>query len=156
MKNKSLWSNTKSLMVVIQYSDLDSLNQYRRALDKILDASQVKKLTIIVILPKDVNKDILPPHFLIYYNSPSDFNFMGKLKDVLLQRELEKSFDMLLWVGSLEQKVYNSIKQCEFRHKVVVNDVDDGFYDLELKSKDDNAFTLLNFVVDTLDKIELI
>jgi hypothetical protein len=81
---------------------------------------------------------------------------MGKLKDVLLQRELEKSFDMLLWVGSLEQKVYQEIKSCSFKQKVVVNDVDDGFFDLELKSKDENAFTLLDFVVGTLDKIELI
>jgi hypothetical protein len=143
-------------MVVIHYTDLEALNEYRRALDKILDDSQVKKLTIIVTLPKDVNKDTLPPHFLIYYNSPNDYTFMGKLKDVLLQRELEKPFDMLLWVGSLEQKVYQEIKSCSFKQKVVVNDVDDGFFDLELKSKDENAFTLLDFVVGTLDKIELI
>jgi len=156
MKNKSLWSSTQSLMVVIHYTDLGALNEYRRALDKILDDSQVKKLTIIVTLPKDVNKDTLPPHFLIYYNSPNDYTFMGKLKDVLLQRELEKSFDMLLWVGSLEQKVYQEIKSCSFKHKVVVNDMDNGFFDLELKSKDENAFTLLDFVVGTLDKIELI
>jgi len=39
---------------------------------------------------------------------------------------------------------------------VVVNDMDNGFFDLELKSKDENAFTLLDFVVGTLDKIELI
>ncbi len=156
MKNKSLWSSTQSLMVVIHYTDLEALNEYRRALDKILDDSQVKKLTIIVTLPKDVNKDTLPPHFLIYYNSPNDYTFMGKLKDVLLQRELEKPFDMLLWVGSLEQKVYQEIKSCSFKQKVVVNDVDDGFFDLELKSKDENAFTLLDFVVGTLDKIELI
>lgn len=156
MKNKSLWSSTQSLMVVIHYTDLEALNEYRRALDKILDDSQVKKLTIIVTLPKDVNKDTLPPHFLIYYNSPNDYTFMGKLKDVLLQRELEKSFDMLLWVGSLEQKVYQEIKSCSFKQKVVVNDMDNGFFDLELKSKDENAFTLLDFVVGTLDKIELI
>ena len=156
MKNKSLWSSTQSLMVVIHYTDLEALNEYRRALDKILDDSQVKKLTIIVTLPKDVNKDTLPPHFLIYFNSPNDYTFMGKLKDVLLQRELEKPFDMLLWVGSLEQKVYQEIKSCSFKQKVVVNDVDDGFFDLELKSKDENAFTLLDFVVGTLDKIELI
>lgn len=156
MKNKSLWSKTQSLMVVIHYKSLESLNEYRRALDKILDDSQVKKLTIIVTLPKNVNKDTLPPHFLIYYNSPNDYTFMGKLKDVLLQRELEKSFDMLLWVGSLEQKVYSEIKGCDFKQKVVVNDENDGYFDLALKSKDENAYTLLDFTVGTLDKIELI
>jgi len=155
MANNSMWASTKSLMVVINYVNEIQLRDYRRALDAILDKSHVKKLTIIVNVPKDVDKGSLPPHFLIYYNSPLDYSFMGKLKDVLLMRELEKSFDLLLWMGSLSQKVYPEIKNTQFKRKVVVNDTDDTFFDLQLESKEEAPADLLGFVTCGLDKIEL-
>jgi len=80
---------------------------------------------------------------------------MGKLKDVLLMRELEKSFDLLLWMGSLEQKVYPELKNTLFKKKVVVNDADDLYFDLQLQSNEESPVELLNFVTKTLDKIEL-
>jgi hypothetical protein len=80
---------------------------------------------------------------------------MGKLKDVLLLRELEKSFDLLLWMGTLQQKVYPELKQTQFKRKVVVNDSDDAYFDLQLLTKEESPVELLNFVTNTLDKIEL-
>jgi hypothetical protein len=80
---------------------------------------------------------------------------MGKLKDVLLMRELEKSFDLLLWMGSLEQKVYPEMKNTQFKRKVVVNDSDDSYFDLQLQTKEESPVDMLNFVTNTLDKIEL-
>ncbi len=155
MAKNSMWASTKSLMVVINYVNEMQLRDYRRALDAILDKSHVKKLTIIVNVPKEVDKTSLPPHFLIYYNSPTDYTFMGKLKDVLLLRELEKSFDLLLWMGTLQQKVYPELKQTQFKRKVVVNDSDDAYFDLQLLTKEESPVELLNFVTNTLDKIEL-
>ena len=70
-------------------------------------------------------------------------------------RELEKSFDLLLWMGSLSQKVYPEIKNTQFKRKVVVNDTDDTFFDLQLESKEEAPADLLGFVTSTLDKIEL-
>jgi hypothetical protein len=155
MANNSMWASTKSLMVVINYVNEIQLRDYRRALDAILDKSHVKKLTIIVNVPKEVDKATLPPHFLIYYNSPLDYSFMGKLKDVLLMRELEKSFDLLIWIGKLQQKVYPELKNTQFKRKVVVNDSDDSYFDLQLQTKEESPVDMLNFVTNTLDKIEL-
>jgi hypothetical protein len=118
-----------------------------------LDSSHVKNLLIIVNLPKEIDKTKLPPHFLIYYNSPNDYSFMGKLKDVLLQREFEKKFDLLIWLGSTEKKVFNELKNTSFARKVVVNG-SDSFFDLVLKSNEENPTDLLSFVTETLDKIE--
>ena len=61
MANSTLWTKTKSLLVVLNYSDEAQLKEYRKALDQILDKSHVKKLTIIVIVSKDVDKTKLPP-----------------------------------------------------------------------------------------------
>jgi len=153
MKNNSIWSNTQSLMVVFNYANDLQLKEYRKALDKMLDSSHVKNLLIIVNLPKEIDKTKLPPHFLIYYNSPNDYSFMGKLKDVLLQREFEKKFDLLIWLGSTEKKVFNELKNTSFARKVVVNG-SDSFFDLVLKSNEENPTDLLSFVTETLDKIE--
>ena len=153
MKNNSIWSNTQSLMVVFNYANDLQLKEYRKALDKMLDSSHVKNLLIIVNLPKEIDKTKLPPHFLIYYNSPNDYSFMGKLKDVLLQREFEKKFDLLIWLGSTEKKVFNELKNTSFARKVVVNG-SNSFFDLVLKSNEENPTDLLSFVTETLDKIE--
>lgn len=153
MKNNSIWSNTKSLMVVFNYANDLQLKEYRKALDSMLDSSHVKNLLIVVNLPKEIDKTKLPPHFLIYYNSPNDYSFMGKLKDVLLQREFEKKFDLLIWLGSTEKKVFNQLKNTSFARKVVVNG-SDSFFDLVLKSNEENPTDLLSFVTETLDKIE--
>lgn len=155
MATKSMWASTQSLMVVINYINEMQLRDYRRALDAILDKSHVKKLTIIVNVPKEIDKATLPPHFLIYYNSPADYSFMGKLKDVLLMRELEKSFDLLLWMGTINQKVYPEIKNTSFNKKVVVNGSDDAYFDLQLQTAEENPTDILSFVTTTLDKIEL-
>jgi len=78
---------------------------------------------------------------------------MGKLKDVLLKREFEKKFDLLIWLGSTEKKVFNELKNTSFARKVVVNG-SDSFFDLVLKSNEENPTDLLSFVTETLDKIE--
>jgi hypothetical protein len=153
MKNNSIWSNTQSLMVVFNYANDLQLKEYRKALDSMLDSSHVKNLLIIVNLPKEIDKTKLPPHFLIYYNSPNDYSFMGKLKDVLLKREFVKKFDLLIWLGSTEKKVFNELKNTSFARKVVVNG-SDSFFDLVLKSNEENPTDLLSFVTETLDKIE--
>jgi hypothetical protein len=153
MKNNSILSNTQSLMVVFNYANDLQLKEYRKALDSMLDSSHVKNLLIIVNLPKEIDKTKLTPHFLIYYNSPNDYSFMGKLKDVLLQREFEKKFDLLIWLGSTEKKVFNELKNTSFARKVVVNG-SDSFFDLVLKSNEENPTDLLSFVTETLDKIE--
>ena len=70
-------------------------------------------------------------------------------------RELEKSFDLLLWMGTVNQKVYPEIKNTSFNKKVVVNGSDDAYFDLQLQTAEENPTDILSFVTTTLDKIEL-
>lgn len=155
MGNKSLWGTTKSLLVVLNYSNEAQLKEYRKALDQILDKSHVKKLTIIVIVPKEVDKATLLPHFLIYYHSPNDFSFWGKLKDVLLLQELEKKYDMLLWIGSNEHKLYETVNTTDCIKKIGVNCSDAAFFDMEISTQTEQPGVLLNYVINTINKIEI-
>jgi hypothetical protein len=151
---KNIWNTTQSLLVVFNYENLDLLHDFRISLDKMLSKSEVKRVIIVVNIDKDVDKNILPPHFLIYYNSPNDYNFWGKLKDVQLDMELKKNFDTLLWLGETQKRSFKEIKNINCSNKIGVNSTD-AFFELHLNSESDIPSEMLNFVVETLKKITL-
>ncbi|MEN9302618.1 MAG: hypothetical protein RL264_1047 [Bacteroidota bacterium] len=148
----SIWEATKSLLVVFNYEDMDQLKAFRSSLDKLLNASNVERLLIIVNIPKDVDKATLPPHFLIYYNSPNDYSFFGKLKDIQLENELRKDYDLLIWFGSTEFKIFSWVKKVLLKNKIGV-DYNDPFFHLILHPDSIEPASMLEFVTKTLTKI---
>ena len=154
MKVKNIWSSTQSLLVVFNYKDDDQLRDFRKSLDLMLNNSQVGRLVIVVNIPKEIDKATLPPHFLIYYNSPNDYTFFGKMKDVLLQTELHKNYDLLINFDTPNDKVMMILKDSHIKKKVIVN-AEDSFFDLSLSSAFDKPNEMLNFVTTTLEKINL-
>ena len=151
---KNLWNTTQSLLVVFNYENLDLLHDFRISLDKMLSKSEVERVIIVVNIDKEVDKNTLPPHFLIYYNSPNDYNFWGKLKDIQLETEFKKQYDTLLWLGETQKRSFKEIKNIKFLNKIGVNSAD-AFFELHLNSESDIPSEMLNFVVETLKKITL-
>ncbi|MBM3418707.1 MAG: hypothetical protein FJY17_07290 [Bacteroidetes bacterium] len=149
---KNIWSSIKSLLVVFPYEDDEQLKSFRKSLDKMLNSSNVDRLIVVVNIPKDVDKNTLPPHFLIYYNSPNDFNLWGKLKDVQLEAELTRAYDVLLWFGDTDKKIYSQIQETAFQRKIIINQ-DNPSFDLSLNAGSDAPDQMLNFVIETLKKI---
>lgn len=149
---KSIWEKTKSLLVVFNYEDDEQLKSFRVSLDKLLSSSGVERLIIIVNIPKELDKNNLPPHFLIYYNSPVDYNFWGKLKDIQLNEELKKEYDVLLWFGDVERKIFPLVRKVNISLKVGV-DQPTSFFDLQLHPDSIEPSEMLRFVVNTLSKV---
>ena len=152
MNGKNIWESTKSLLVAFNYESDEQLKAFRKSLDSMLNASNVDRLVIIVNVPKEVDKNLLPPHFLIYYNSPLDFNFWNKLKDVQLEAELQKSYDLTIWFGHTESKVFPYVQQMKVGRKILVNETDSSF-DLQLNAGSEVPVEMLHFVIETLKKI---
>ena len=88
MSETTLWNQTRSLLVTYNFKDETDIKGFRSALDKQLNQSTVERIIIIVSVPRHVDKTKLSPHFLIYYNSPSDYTLFGKLRDLQLKNEL--------------------------------------------------------------------
>ena len=151
---KNLWNTTQSMLVVYNYENLDRLHDFRKSLDKMLSNSAVERVIIIVNIDKEVDKNTLPPHFLIYYNSSNDYNFWGKLKDIQLETELKKQYDTLLWLGETQKRSFKEVKNIKFSNKIGVNSPD-SFFELHLNSESDIPSEMLTFVVETLKKITL-
>jgi hypothetical protein len=154
MREKNIWNATRSLLVVFNYEDDEQLNGFRKSLDKMLNMSNVDRLIIIVNIAKELDKNTLPPHFLIYYNSPNDYSFWGKLKDVQLEGELNRDYDIMIWFGSVDQPIFKEIKKTNCKRKMIVNDQSD-YFDLQLNAESSEPLEMLNFVINTLEKISI-
>ncbi|MEY3586352.1 MAG: hypothetical protein RLZZ243_1416 [Bacteroidota bacterium] len=152
MNDKNIWESAKSLLVAFNYENEEQLKEYRVALDSMLNSSNVDRLIIVVNVPKEVDKNTLPPHFLIYYNSPLDFNFWNKLKDVQLETELQRAYDIMIWFGNTEAKIFPYVKDAVVSRKIIVNEQDASF-DLQLNAGSDSPSEMLQFVIKTLKKI---
>jgi hypothetical protein len=152
VNSKNIWESTRSLLVAFNYENDEQLKDFRKSLDSMLNASNVDRLIIVVNVPKEVDKNTLPPHFLIYYNSPIDFNFWSKLKDVQLETELQRNYDLMIWFGNTEAKIFPYVLEASVQRKIIVNEKDASF-DLQLNAESTLPSEMLQFVIETLKKI---
>ena len=157
MSETALWNQTGSLLVTYNFKDEADIKGFRSALDKQLNQSTVERIIIIVSVPRHVDKTKLSPHFLIYYNSPSDYTLFGKLKDLQLKNELKRSFDLMLSFGSLNRKIKKYLDKMEIAKKIVINAelAKDPSYEMELNSASESPAEIVNFVIETLQKIDV-
>jgi len=157
MSETTLWNQTRSLLVTYNFKDEPDIKGFRSALDKQLNQSTVERIIIIVSVPRNVDKTKLSPHFLIYYNSPSDYTLFGKLKDLQLKNELKRSFDLMLSFGSLNRKIKKYLDKMEIAKKIIINAelAKDPSYEMELNSASESPAEIVNFVIETLQKIDV-
>ncbi|MEY3237297.1 MAG: hypothetical protein RI883_1398 [Bacteroidota bacterium] len=100
MSDKSnIWLGIKKLAVVFPYRSEENYKEYRSALDKLLNDSNVKEVKLIVVIPETLKRETLRPHVLIHFLSPKDMNFMGKIKDEYLKTILSEKYDALIGSG---------------------------------------------------------
>jgi hypothetical protein len=151
LNEKSIWSTTDALLIVLNCDNDDQLKGYKKALDKALNDSNVQKLTIVVLLPKDVDKNAMTPHFVIYYVSPTDFNFFGKLKDIQLLDEFKLDYDTLIWFGDDTHRIFSYIKKIPFTNRIGVNAAR-SYFEMHVTADSDEPAMAVQFVHQVLSK----
>ncbi len=154
MKEKNSWDATQSLLVIFNYENDEQLKGFRKSLDKILNSSNVNRLIIVVNISKEVDKKTLPPHFLIYYCSPLDFSFWGKLKDVQLESELKKEFDLLICIGENKNGIAKVVEGTKIKRRISINAASKTA-DLLLNTESSEPSEMLDFAIKNLQKIAI-
>jgi len=149
----SIWEQTKSMVVVWSYQDDQQMRAFVKAIDHFLQQKKFAHALIIVNIPKELDKKTLPPHFLIYYNSPADYTMFGKLKDVQLEAELQKNFDLLLWFGTPDSKIKGLLKKSKIMQWLDINEIDPQF-DMLLDTQQNTPEAQLEFIQQTLQRIQ--
>jgi hypothetical protein len=152
VSNLSIWKQTKRIAVVWDYTDEQQMRTFVKAIDHFLQMNKFAHALIIVNVPKDLDKKNLPPHFLIYYNSPADFSFFGKLKDIQLEAELQKAYDLLIWNAALDAKIYPLLKETSINRRVLVN-AQNAKFDLQIDTVQSEPAAQLDYIQQTLERI---
>lgn len=152
MSRTSIWEQTKSIVIVWSYQDEQQMRAFVKAIDHFLLQKKFAQTLIIVNVPKDLDKKNLPPHFLIYYNSPADYSMFGKLKDVQLDAELHKNYDLLIWNGSLDVKIYQALQATKINKRLLLNAEGKNF-DLQIDTAQTDAQAQLQYIQQTLERI---
>lgn len=129
------------------------MRDFVKAIDVLLLQKKFAHALIIVNVPKDLDKKTLPPHFLIYYNSPADYSLFGKLKDVQLEAELHKNYDLLLWFGSPASKIKGLLQKTNIKQWLGINEVD-PLFDMLLNTQQTTPAGQLEFIQHTLQRIQ--
>ncbi len=128
------------------------MRAFVKAIDHFLQQKKFTQTLIIVNVPKDLDKKNLPPHFLIYYNSPADFSMFGKLKDIQLDAELHKNYDLLIWNGSLDVKIHGALQATKINKRLLLNAEGKNF-DLQIDTAQTDAQAQLQYIQQTLERI---
>ncbi len=153
MSTRSIWEQLQHIAIVWTYQDEQQMRDFVKAIDALLLQNKFAHALIIVNVPKDLDKKTLPPHFLIYYNSPADYSLFGKLKDVQLEAELQKNYDLLLWFGSPESKVKGLLQKTTIKQWLGINEVD-PLFDMLLNTQQTTPAGQLEFIQHTLQRIQ--
>jgi hypothetical protein len=148
----SIWEQTKRIVVVWSYQDEQQMRAFVKAIDYFLQQKKFAHALIIVNVPKDIDKKTLPPHFLIYYNAAVDYSMFGKLKDVQLEAELHKNYDLLIWNGSLDVKIYSALQSTQIKRRLLLNATGKNF-DLQIDTTQVDTHAQLQYIQQTLERI---
>jgi hypothetical protein len=153
VSTRSIWEQLQHIAIVWTYQDEQQMRDFVKAIDVLLLQKKFAHALIIVNVPKDLDKKTLPPHFLIYYNSPADYSLFGKLKDVQLEAELQKNYDLLLWFGSPESKIKGLLQKTKIKQWLGINEVD-PLFDMLLNTQQTTPAGQLEFIQHTLQRIQ--
>jgi hypothetical protein len=151
---KNFWLALESVVIVFAYKSEANYRNFRQLLDAALNQSKIEKLEIIVSLPVEIKKEDLPPHRLIHFISPKDFNLFGKLKNDLLSTVLTNQHDALIWFMNDDAKLAKSLKNIKVQHRIGVNCGLNSF-DIDLKGREMNPDELISFAKHTLQKLTI-
>lgn len=148
----NIWSQTKRLLIVFPYRDEVNFKNYRSALDKLLNESNVQDLKIVVTLPNSIKKETLQQHKLIQYISPKEISFFGKMKDEALKSILVQPYDTLLWLEVEDKKILKLFSKVLAKWKIGVNTSVDYFH-IQTASQSEKPEEIVNFAKKIIEKI---
>ena len=152
--SKSFWLDLKKIVIVFPYENENYYREFRKQLDLALNDSKVVKLEIIVLLPTTVKKEDLPPHRLIHFISPKDYNLFGKLKGDLLYSVTSKEHDALICFLCEDPKLMKVLSPMKVLYRIGINSLV-GLYDIDLKGKQMDPQELVSFAKETLEQLSV-
>lgn len=148
---QSIWKSTEKMLLVVNYVTVEELQKFREAIKEMgLNIHQCK---ILAVVESKKEKILLREVSSVTYCSPQELNLLGKLKNEDAVKLFSDKFDTITIIGDLNKKISKLIKKMAPKNAVGVNS-NVEFLTINMTSKSSSPAQLLNFVKQTLEKIQ--
>ena len=147
---ESTWKPTRNMLLVVNYTSVEELQEFREALKGM--GLNIHVCQILVVLESKKEMGLLRDISSVVYCSDQEINLFGKLKNPNATKLLADHFDMITIVGDLNKKMGKVVNRVS--HNIVVGiNSNVEFLTINLTSESTSPEQLLNFVKQTLEKI---
>ncbi len=146
------WTSVKNLTVVLSYRNEERYTQFRKALDMMLNDSEVQDLWLVVVLPGGIKKEELSQHKLISYLGPKDISWLGKLTDESIASRMSRKSDMVLWFEMNDKKPVKLLSTLPTKTMVAVG-IELSTAQIQIQPTTSDPSEIVTFVQQTLQKI---
>ena len=146
----NVWSSIKRLLIVVNFDEIDTLNQWREAIK--FSGLNIHDCNIMAIVETKKERIAMREMSSVVYISDKDFGLLGKLKNEDAQRILSNRFDTILVVGEIPNKIEKAVQKVTTNMDIGLNSDDDN-RTINLRTEESTPKYMLNFVKQTVEKI---
>ena len=149
MREQSIWSQLKRILVVVSCTSLDEVKDFRNAIKSV--GLNINDCEIIALVASKKEKSILGELSSVTYFTTGDVNFLGKVKDAGLKKVLGRSFDALFFVGDFPQRTIKIMNPLKSPLRIGINSSVKNCT-IYINSLTSTPEHLINFARQTLEK----
>ena len=151
MSNQNSWNQSKTILLIKNFDTLDELTQFRKEI--VNSGKNIHECVIMGVVETKKELDTLTRHDSFAFVSEEQFNFFGKLRNEAATTIFKRKFDMVLIIGDLSKRISRRTGKVNRKLSVGMN-CEKTDRDINLSTNETSPAHLINFVKQTLEKIE--
>ncbi|MDG1333208.1 MAG: hypothetical protein P8P74_12815 [Crocinitomicaceae bacterium] len=146
----NIWSSIKRLLVVVDFKEIDNMNQWRESIK--FSGLNIHDSKIMGIVESKKERLILGEMSSVVFISEKDYGFIGRLKNEDAQQTFNDRYDALIIVGEIPKKIEKSISKMAFKIDISLNS-ENSAQTINLQTEETAPKYMLKFVKQTLERI---
>lgn len=150
MENRNYWEATRKILLVVNFSSLEGIHEYRNAIKAV--GLNVNDCTVLALVASKKERQMLTEIHSVVYASEQEISIMGRWKNEGATKALSRFWDLVIVLGDYSPKVLRQLRKAKYTMALGVNTNAD-FLTIDLKSEETTPDHLLNFAKRTLEKI---
>lgn len=146
----NVWSSIKRLLIVVNFDEIDTMNQWREAIK--MSGLNIHDCKILGIVETKKERIAMREMNSVVYISDKDFGLLGRLKNEDAQRTLSDRYSAILIVGTIPKKIEKALRKVSTSIDIGLNS-NHEHRTINLRTEESAPKYMLNFVKQTVEKI---
>ena len=146
----NIWNSISKAILFVSYDSMGQLELYKKAMTRA--GLYNENFTIIAIVEDKKQLESLKSSSDYVFFHEKEINLLGKIKNEMARELFSKAFDLQITIGNSSKKMAKQIVQIKAKFRIGVN-TKQGFFDINLQSKDSSPSHLINFAKSITEKL---